>query len=354
MTNGALAIVPEMRISIFDQYGIPLDSIDAKAPRSWILNDIGQCVFTLSSANPHCTEKNLRFGNLIFIQSAGLPSWVGVIDTPRGRNYGSITVTAYSAEYLLKLRTMQRYPSRTQQTAGDAVIALINDYNEYGGTPIQTNVIDAGPQIILEQTITSVYDALKKLSDVTAHDFDITAYLDDNNVLNLVANWYYQKGKVNLEFAIDESNSVLVDDNGVEEQGPFYNVIVGCSSTASVNDRQIIKVQDNASVARYGPRNKFAWFPTTNNAYILTAVTSMLNNEPTPAKRFNLAIDNNNSAWSKIGLGDIVLVHYSWGCFYNGDDAINSYVKIIGVSVEEKEGKMVFTAAEVYYDNSDK
>ena len=111
------AQVPQVICRVFDQFGNPLDMLEVRAPRSWLLNDVGQCVFSLSVRDPHCTERNLRYGNLVLVQSAGLPDWVGVIDPPRGRNYGSVTVTAYSAEYLLKLRLATNVSSAAERVA---------------------------------------------------------------------------------------------------------------------------------------------------------------------------------------------------------------------------------------------
>lgn len=94
--------VPQVVVKVYDRTGLYLDQLQVRSPRSYLLNDIGQCVFTVSIEDPRCTENILRVGNLIkVVSNNGAPDWDGVIDLPIKHNMGSKTITAYSAEYLL-------------------------------------------------------------------------------------------------------------------------------------------------------------------------------------------------------------------------------------------------------------
>jgi hypothetical protein len=340
--------MPEMQAVIYDQFGNPLVDVEIEAPRSWLLNDVGQCVFTMSSKNPKCTEKNLRFGNLLYIQSAGLADWVGIIDPPRGRNYGSITVTAYTAEYFYKIRTMQNPLEITSATPGNFFLRLLANANAPGGTQLARGSIYTGGPVVKDNfDLVPVFQELQTLANTYGNNFDVTAELSKNNTLVLYGNYYQRLGINRTDFLISDDNSELIDVNGVEEQGPFYNIVQGYGNAATWASRVRVSVSNASSISLYGPHQAAIRVDNNTNAVIKNKATSYLSDYLTASKILMLSVTNKNNLWSQINLGDIVPIKYSYGAFYGGENNIDMQARITGMAVDELAGKMQLTVQEV-------
>ena len=69
---------------LFDRRGHILDEFDATFRRSWGVNTVGECRFTLPVNEAKNTETNLQFGNhIVVMNDEGLPPWSGRLETPR-------------------------------------------------------------------------------------------------------------------------------------------------------------------------------------------------------------------------------------------------------------------------------
>lgn len=340
------AQVPQVICRVFDQFGNPLDMLEVRAPRSWLLNDVGQCVFSLSVRDPHCTERNLRYGNLVLVQSAGLPDWVGVIDPPRGRNYGSVTVTAYSAEYLLKLRLATNVSSAAA-ASGVLFQKLITGFSEKGGTTMTPNVEWEGKWQGTIGTngsdpVATFWEWIDKMKLADTCDWNVLPYFaDGSNNLKLRATWTKSIGKTRMDYLIDESNSALVTTAGIEEQGPFANEVLGVAQAPSYGRYWVLNAD---SVALYGPHDKLVNVNGYDAAYIQSVAMANLCN---PVRKYTIAVDNRGALWGQVALGDTVRVRYGWGGFYDSLAAQESYVRITGLSVDEMAGQLVFVAEEI-------
>ena len=89
-----------VRTRIYDRSGGELAEIDPDFEFvNWRLNNVAMTRFGMSMEDSKCTQDNLRPGNLLLVEfENGLPDWGGVIDLPRVRAYGEVSVTAYSAD----------------------------------------------------------------------------------------------------------------------------------------------------------------------------------------------------------------------------------------------------------------
>ena len=87
--------------TIYSRDGTPIADIRASVMRSWLLNDVGQAVFSFPVTDVKCNAEILQYGNILYCQHDTLPDWVGVIDTPLRWHHGYIEIMAYEMPYLL-------------------------------------------------------------------------------------------------------------------------------------------------------------------------------------------------------------------------------------------------------------
>lgn len=344
------AEVSECQVLIFTQTGTPLDVLDVSVTRSWLLNDIGQCTFTIASKDPKCTERNLRFGNLVYVSSDVLPDWVGVIDTPRGRNYGSISVTAYSAEYLLQLRVIQSYQT-VKGTTGALFKAVLGAVKSAGGAVIEPNGdldhIGWPTGANYNFDLITAFETISNIVKSYGGDWDVSPALDTAGRLHLLGNYYKVKGSIRNDYVIDESNSELVLGNKVEEQGPFHNDVRGFGNDAKPASRVLFTAKNQASIDLYGPHQVALSVESNEIAAVKKSAAAYLADNLFPPKIFTISMDNRNDVWRNIRMGDIAHVMFSWGAFYGGDGEIDSWVRITGMAVSEMAGKLALTVQEV-------
>jgi hypothetical protein len=272
------------KITLFDFNGNYLAELD-KVPvvRSWVRDDFGRAQFTLSIKAPQCTERNLRYGNLVLVEhipsvdAAGvvhgqLPPWVGVILPPRIWTLGQVQVTAYTPEYLLQYRGMPQ--GTIKGTPGNLFSQLIQDAVAVsgfylGGTSILPGAIDTSGPTVSEVVTSSAYDHIKSIATKSGNDWNITGVKDVNNHLSLYANWYLTvKAMTNLLLAdsnsrIDASTAILT------ENGPIYNAVYGQSQTQSLSP--VSSQQDLVSMGLYGILHVIQTFPATDQNSVDTA-----------------------------------------------------------------------------------
>src|SRR5260221_1583380 len=122
------------RVQVFDPKGHIIAELDRAATvRSWALDDVGRCDFTVSTRDPQATPQNLNYGNFVLVShkpsvnadgtlNGQLPPWVGMILAPQEWEYGKVKVTAYGAENLLFYRPM---PFTTLYGSGSLIFAQI-------------------------------------------------------------------------------------------------------------------------------------------------------------------------------------------------------------------------------------
>jgi len=250
------------KITVFDHNLHPLDELSvAVTPRSWVLNDYGRAEFTISTSDPKCTERNLQYGNLVFIQhipskdesgttNGKLPDWVGMILPPREWELGMLHVTVYSAELILAFRPM---PWRTIQGTPRAMFTKMLQYStEFApNIVIQPGVLDDITNNFSDDLKVSGYDHIKTLIKNCGMDWDITGQLDTKGNLQLFGNLYNNKGTYTGQ-TFTTSNSELTNP-ALTEQGAPANKVVGHSQAQTKRDRHEWTATHQAALDDYGP-----------------------------------------------------------------------------------------------------
>lgn len=299
------------RVIVATRSGNKLAEIDADVLNvSWRLNEIGKCEFTVAANNPKATAANLRFNNRVILQfDNGLPDWGGIIVPPRKWDGYDITVTALSAEAILKTRTTDRGRYFTSQTVGAIYQALIEEANAVSDTGIAIGSIFAGgdthsPDYHFKSLFSIIQDSLSKR--LSTMDFSITPTVTSTTV-SFLANWHLTRGTT-------KTNVVLLQGNNVQplslaEQGTIVNYWHTAGSGASWGaDRLTADAFDSASIALYGLQEGSAIYgDVSEEGTLQTNANNLLSESAYPYNLFTVqAINAAPGYFADYDVGDII------------------------------------------------
>lgn len=256
------------KISLFDHFARPLTELNGAAttPRSWVLNDVGRCEFSVSTSDPACSEINLQYGNLIHIthlpgmDAAGvkggqLPPWTGILLPKRDWNYGSLPVVAYAAEGILSFCPMPF--TKISGTPADLFRQIIELSNKFihtygGGITIRPGVIENVDKTFSDDLRLSAYEHIKTVVERAGMYWDITGSIDDRGALELRANLYISKG-IETGAELNNLNTEGTSGTMLSEQGNPINVVIGYSQANTPQTRYQAIATHSGSIGDYGP-----------------------------------------------------------------------------------------------------
>lgn len=340
-------------ITIYDSSGHPLASLD-KIPtvRSWILNDLGRCTFQISTADPKCTERYVRYGNLVLVEhlvakdvngnSKGkLPFWVGIILPPRIWNYGLLDVTAYSAEDILFYRGMPQIG--INGTAGSLFTYILGLANALGGTPIHPGNIFLGGTGTDEVLSVSAMEHIKAIALRMGHDWNVTPYLDPGGNLTLRGNYYDHMGSDTAAY-LDRDNSGL-ESPLLTEQGILYNVIHGYSSASTTAARQDDIERDDASVSDYNVLHGNQTINgATTQAAIQSATKSFVYANSRPQYTVTPSVLDAGNIFSSLSIGNTLNYTSAISGFQGGGLGFSAKIRIVGMEYSDLANQIQLTA----------
>lgn len=355
------------RVRIFNPYGIMLDEIDVPTVRSWVLDGVGRCQFTVpvfsadadgSRFNAKVTKVNFQFGNFILIdhkpsQNADnsfnglLPPWVGMIVPPRQWSYGRLKVTALSAEQVLAFRPMPNYYQ--PGTPGGVYGSMLDYANRWGGIQLQRGNIDYGGRNYPLALKLSVLEHLRDYSKWTGNDWDITPAIGSNNQLVLQGNWYQKKG---IETGLTMSNlNLQLADPLFSEDGTFYNEVYG-SNDGTTNETRIAATSLNqTSIGESGPLVVKVVFPNSQGVAqdVMQSMTdnymANLANNSTFVRTFAPTILDVDNAYSFCNTGNIWRVENDYVGFNDGGIGINGTFRITAMEYNDLTNVVRVTGA---------
>jgi hypothetical protein len=243
------------RVLLFDRSGGILAEIEPDLESvAWRLNNVGRARFAMAWDDPKCTRDNLRFGNRALIQfDNGLPDWGGVIDTPRKRRHGLITVTAYTGERLLDWRVTARSRYFTAALPGTIFETLIGEENDEWQTGVTVgSAYGAGTPRTIEVHYHDLLQRIRDLARLTGHDFAVLPVYADGT-LSFQAHWYERRGSDKREsvWLLDGANA---SGARLDEQGTLANRVITIGDGTSWTERPIGEAEDTASRDEYGYR----------------------------------------------------------------------------------------------------
>jgi hypothetical protein len=238
---------------LFDRRGHLQDEFDAVFKRSWGINSVGECKFTLPVNDAKNTEANFQFGNpLLVLNNDGLPPWVGRLDTPRGWGAKTNKHSALSYESIFSDRVgTYGKPYGVINPAGLLFRKIIQVANEEDDTLIRLgDIYDGGGKSGMNiSPATLLSDNIAKVLKQSGHEYDVTPVMVENR-LKLYGNWYIRQG-IETGGSLNDGNC-RIDENSLNETGPIKNWLIGMGNNEDTLTHYVAK--DELSKYRYGLR----------------------------------------------------------------------------------------------------
>lgn len=245
------------RVTIADRSGMFLAEIlPTLAPLSWRLNKAGRGKLEFFLSDPAMVEDVLQIGNLVLVEfENGLQAWGGFIETDRRwTTPGGAVVDLYDGVQLLKHRITAIDSTFTSASPAEVFESVITDTNGLGVTPITVGSLDGGDErITAEYHYADVQSVIQELCGRwTTNEFLIEPDTTQNR-LTFVAGLWRRVGRVQRNVALIEGHNMV--DVNLLEQGPIVNSLEMVGAGSNWDDRRLtVSVEDEDSIARYGPR----------------------------------------------------------------------------------------------------
>lgn len=340
---------------IFDHDLRPLTELNGvpATPRSWVLNDIGECDLGISTADPKCTEINFQFGNLLYIKhiptkdasnnvNGQLPDWVGMLLPPRTWDNGVLHVTGYSAEVILAF-----CPMPLRHISGDPrmIFLKILEYaNEFirqngGGIVIQPGIIETTGDVFSDDLSLSAREHIKTLTANAGMYWDVTGKIDQYGNLALYANLYKTKG-VTTDLTLTNLNSEAAAPL-LTEQGNIYNVVIGYNQASTEPDRIKTIGTNTAAASDYGPfgmNNVFSGLD--DSASVLTASQEIANGRGRPVKIIGRTAIDFRDTFTKLETGNVIeIIENNAGFAPGGGFGVKAQARILSITYNDLSNK---------------
>jgi hypothetical protein len=334
------------RITVFEPHqGFAIAEPTASTTRSWLLDAVGQCQFTLASfTDPNCNRKTLQYGNLVLVEHiptkdefgnfrGQLPPWVGVILPPQQWDYGTLTITVQSAEALLLARPMPFTPVTGH--AGQIYQKILEYGNDFGGVLIEPGeVFTGGATDKRDLRLTALEEASALASDFS-NDFDVTPVVTSGpRTLDLFGNWYYQKGVV-ISGAFTEGAGGNMRLPKLTEQGTLYNVVNGYNSSGSTSKRITSTRKDRESIGDYAALGTNQTFNATTQSGIDQATASFLSAHSRPEITLELTALDVGNTFAGLAVGNVWNVSLKSVGFTGGNIGFDGAVRLLGVEYDD-------------------
>ncbi len=347
------------RVRIFSNAGIPISEIDVATQRSWVLNDVGRCQFTINTydpqtgaINPDCSLANFQYGNLVLIEHSPsveadgsvngiLPSWVGIILPPQDWTYGKLTITAYSAENILAFRPM---PHQTVKGAPGALFASILQLsNNLGGMAIQPGQIDAGGAINSRNLTVSAFEEIQDIVAQSGMDFEVIPVVGSNGVLSLYGNWYQSKGVYTGQLLTDKN--LESGDPIYTEQGDIYNQVFAYSDANTSATKATAVVADADAQSLNGILAVNVNFPATSGngkSPIAVSAAAFIQANKKPTRTFAPTVLDVGNSFSYLVLGNTWTIQSTTVGFSDGGVGLQGIIRITAMEYAELTNMVKF------------
>lgn len=336
------------RIRIFNRSGVWIEEFEASTVRSWILNDYGECTFSISLLSPKLKRSAIEFGNIVLVTNKDSIPWVGVIDTPRTWTKNGVKVTAYQAEFILSFRSDQIVdtngnslnPATTLTGKAGALFSqIIARANNQEDTLLRTGEISIDGADRQETLTTDYLTHVRNIAERSSNDFDVTPAFIEGNKLILKANWYAKKGD-QLTLILQEGLNIELKNETMIEQGSIFNSVVGLGEGTEIERFAAIS-KNTDSISRYGLRQGFiSYTGVTQFATLQENVNSFVDQKSDAQATLNVTCVDPD-IFRYIKLGDTVrLILQTAGFLENGNLGTDKYVRVVAMQAIDDSGKM--------------
>lgn len=337
---------PNARVIICNRVGDVRAEISCRAERSWVLNGIGVARLTISKTDPLATERNLRFGNRILIKSDTAGDWGGIIWTPRKWTSTYIEVTAYTAEYILKLR---RTESETwaSNTASGHFAKLIDIAN----APEQTGIVFesgyAGGAWSETVNYETGWDVLQRIALLSAEEWSLTPSFT-NGSLKFIGRWHLYQGTTQSRRLYEGTNLELPSGVLLTEQSDIGNDVLVVSQGSTQATTFTATAQDAASRAKYGLAQLVSTTQAGSSGATQVAANALLSYSKNPRRTFAVTALNAADTFLSLRIGNFLYMQLvNYGYLADGTMGTNTLVRVIARQYDEMTGKMGLTLQEI-------
>ncbi len=221
------------KVLFFDLDGRSIGEVSAVVDRGWSLGQGGQVSIQIGEK-----AELAQFGRMVMIPHEKLPAWVGMIDTPWEARR-PVTVTAYSAEYLLRIRALTT-PAVITGSAGAIVAELIRQANTLQDLRLRPGAIDLiGPERQEVFDTTQIFAQLQKLVTKAGMEMQTRAERDEAGRLWVALDVQRQIGQeVNYLLRDGRKGNVTLTEASISGEISNYLVGVGDQSTQATPNRR--------------------------------------------------------------------------------------------------------------------
>jgi hypothetical protein len=319
------------RVRIFDKSGAAIAEPGVDVWRSWRLNAYGRASFTLPANHPAARPEILAFGNYLLVEHDTLPTWGGVIDTPRRWGKMTVQVNACSAERILEWR---RGPHLllARNTPGGLFRRILQAANQQGDTRISEGEIFSGGTARDETlSLFNLYGEICRLAADYGNDWEIEAQINSAGRLSFLANWYARRG-LRRDLALQEGVNIelsgLILREGAPDGGDIVNDLLGYGSGIKWENRYHYQRTDEESISQYGLRQGRRQFPENEPAVIQAATRQHLRLAAQPRNLFHFHALDVGETFANLRPGDsLPLRLYSAG-FLDGGVGTQTRVRV--------------------------
>lgn len=335
--------IPEDRIRIFNREGFPLAEFKAVIERSWAINEEGRARFKYSTRVSNIVNETvLQFGNWILIENSVLPSWVGVIDTPRGWGSREVEVSAYGPEHVFG----QRYgplEEKINGSAGSIFFRLLAMVNRPEATVIRPGDIWKNKHP-MEVTVNPnpLLETLNDITERSGQEYAWRPIVSDKGRLVIFADWYHKQGLVTsaiLQEGYGGGNIEAVG-NVMAEDGEIINDVLAYGDGMAWTSKPSEIVRDRGSIGKYGLRQKsVSYTGVIDSATLKQNGSEYLRQNVEPARTFHLNALNVGDTFKYLGLGNVLSLQFQNVGFFGGSLGFQTQVRIVGMSYDPTEKK---------------
>lgn len=335
------------RITFYNKAGQYLTEVNATFKREYKLNEFGSGSFTLSTGDEKCREDYLQFGNYVLVEHDKLPVWAGMIDTPRIWGHGSVTVTVYSAEYILT----GMVTDRTLNVSGSfgvifqkMIEQMFNGNNFVADNIIRVGQIyGGGPTVSRVYNWNGLYTEITKLCKDSGNDFELVPQIDANGRLYFDANWYEKRGMLK-PFTLYEDANIKLSNMPLREQGRIATVCAVWGEGAKWSTKPIGYRKSDEGIAKYGTR----WLAMAAQGTDLEAnAASLILEHGTPRKTFDITAIDTGDTYYQMRVGDMFPVSFHSVGFSGSGLGTHETIRVLQMSYDEAQNALKIVADQV-------
>ncbi len=348
-----MTTVPVDRVRIFGRNsGEQLTEFSASVTRSWAIGQMGQASVELDTSKSYVTHRNLRFGNWLLVENNLLPSWVGVIDTPREWSANTVTVYAYSPEKLFETRTGPEEET-VAGSSGKIFLRLLELLNEGQPTLVAQGRIWMGGGHRTETLNPNALDVdLKRIVERSGAEYRFRPDVTWKDGLVVRADWKKRLGDVTDYYLVHGSGGNLeLLEQAMVEDGPVVNKAIAYGEGANWAERERVVAINKVSRRRYGLREEVLTDKKTEDRETLrNYARNYVKTYGHPVRRLSANALNVGSTFDYLRLGNVVNLVLKNTGFYYGLAGTETRARIIGMGYDPDQGHKVELVIEEVQD----